>query len=246
MGKTALGDQLADEIGRLGLGVVLYFSVEVSGAKLEGRRLSRRTGISMQRVAEWHTLNAGEVDRVFHSASVTQSQAGGVVTFFKAGLDTAYIGRKVRQWCRRGKVAAVVIDYWQAIRSTDGERYNNRNDELGAIAAALKAVQIESGVAMYVLAQLNRGPANRPGGRPVETDIRESDWLAFWASVIVLVHRPAYTQHELKQDDGTEDAELIVCKNREGPVGPVEVLHRPDTGRFWMQADGWQSTQGAK
>ena len=241
VGKTALGDQLADEIGRLGLGVVLYFSVEVSGEKLIARRLARRTGIDLGCIKSWKFSHAGDDDNAVHELTGMGMQREGVTTYFRAGLDVGYIARKVRQACRRGPVAAVVIDYFQVLSITDGVRYGNTTDKLDAIAAALKVIQVENGVAMYVLAQLNRGDKQRPNAPPVEKDIRGGDGLAFWASMVLLLHRPAYLDHGLIDDDGrTETATILAVKNREGKVFNLTVNHRPDCGAFWERNAGWQ------
>jgi len=240
VGKTALGDQLADEIGRLGIGGVHYFSVEVSGEKLMARRLARRTGIDLGSLKMWQLKN-GDDDRAVHELTNMGTQKEGVTTYFRAGLDVAYIARKVRQACRRGPVAAVVIDYFQVLSINDGSKYSSTTDKLDAIAAALKIIQVENGVAMFVLAQLNRGDKNKPNALPVEKDIRGGDGLAFWSSMILLLHRPAYLNHDLIEDDGrTEEAVIIAAKNREGKVFSMRVNHRPDCGAFWEQGAGWQ------
>ena len=242
-GKTALADQLADEIGRMGEGVVAYFSVEVAGHKLEMRRQARRSGVPMQDIKQWTFSQPGADDRVINQMhqvirTSTEKLNAGVVTFSKGRIDVGYISRKVRQLCRRGKVAAVFVDYWQAIE-IEGNFKDGRM-KLDAIAGALKAIQLENGVAMFVCAQLNRSERG-PVKRPTYRDIRGSDRLYHDSSIALLLHRPAAENQDLVHTDKrTEDMEIIVAKNREGPTFNMEMLHQPDCGRFWSQHFGWK------
>lgn len=254
LGKTALATQLADEIAAEGRGTVAYFSVEVSGVKIELRNVSRRMGIPAQHIkmmspgnikgltgtAEdeaFEDLNKMQ-NRVVQAITIDRDRADSVTVYHKAGMTAAYIGRKVRSLCRVAKVAAVFVDYWQALKA-EGQHFN-RDAELGSIAESLKAIQIENQVPMYVAAQLNRNPANRPGYVPMTHDLRESSTLEHWASLILLLNRVGFYDPSAVEADGTEPAEVYVRKNREGPTGVVRLNHRADCGRFWPEGENWR------
>lgn len=240
LGKTALGDQMAGEMGRLGLGTVLYFSVEVGPLKLEARKVSRFMSVPSHKLRDPQSFTSSQVDMASHKMKLDRLLKEGVTVYHRAGMDPGYIARKVRTACRRGKVAAVFIDYWQALRPGPGESFGgNKEAELSYIAHRLKAIQVENKVPVVVLAQLNRGPWGRPGHEPMTDDLRGSSTLEHWASCIILLHRPAFFDPSLAEPDGTQPALLYVRKNREGPSGVIHLLHQPNCGRFWSQAKGW-------
>ena len=136
---------------------------------------------------------------------------------------------KVRAKARRLKaqhdVQLIAVDYLQLMESTHGE---NRQQEISIISRGLKSLARELSVPVIAVSQLNRSVESREGHRPRMSDLRESGSIEQDADVVILLHREDYYDPEKK--DGT--AELIIAKQRNGPVGVVKLTFLSSFMRF--------------
>ena len=115
-------------------------------------------------------------------------------------------------------LALVVVDYMQLIRGAAGAQ--NREQEIAKTSRSLKAIAKELKIAVIALSQLNRDGEKRTEKRPQLSDLRESGALEQDANTVIFIHRPDAQK--------PEEAELIVAKQRNGPIGTVRARFRPD------------------
>ena len=134
------------------------------------------------------------------------------------------IGRRLKSTY---DIRLLVLDYLQLLRGT-GKRYESRQQEISDMSRSLKALARELDVPVVVLSQLNRKVENRPNKRPQLSDLRESGAIEQDADVVLLLVRPDYYD----PDDKPGMAELIVAKQRNGPVGAVELVFLKEYTRF--------------
>src|SRR5690606_7653181 len=140
---------------------------------------------------------------------------------------------KARRMRERYGIELIVIDYLQLLRSTSRRAQENRQIEIAEISNGVKALSKELNIPIIVLAQLNRQPESREGGKPRLSDLRESGSIEQDADIVGLLVRAAYYE---KDEEGREErggeAELIIAKQRNGPVGEVPLTFLKEYTRF--------------
>ncbi|MCE5216962.1 replicative DNA helicase, partial [bacterium] len=133
---------------------------------------------------------------------------------------------EIRAKCRRLKqrqgLKMVIIDYLQLM--TSGKRVESRQQEVSEFSRALKLLAKELQVPVIALSQLNRGPEQRADKKPALSDLRESGSIEQDADMVVLLHRESAYE---KDSPRAGEADLIVAKHRNGPVGTVNVVFLP-------------------
>jgi replicative DNA helicase len=150
-----------------------------------------------------------------------------------AGLSILELRAKARRLQQQHDIAFVVIDYLQLLKSTSRRASENRQIEISEISGGIKALAKELNVPVLVLAQLNRQPDARPGGRPRLSDLRESGSIEQDADLVALLVRS-----EMSADDEEEraetagNAELIIAKQRNGPTGEIPLTFLKEFTRF--------------
>jgi replicative DNA helicase len=119
-----------------------------------------------------------------------------------------------------------MVDYIQ-LGGVDG-KYDRRDQEIGEITGGLKSIAKEFDVPVLAAAQLSRALEQRSNKRPVLSDLRESGSLENDADVVMFIYRPDQYEKDAMQNK----AEIIVSKHRNGPVGTVDLIFRPELTRF--------------
>ena len=131
----------------------------------------------------------------------------------------------------------VIIDYLQLLRSTSRRAQDNRQLEISEISAGLKALAKELKIPVIVVAQLNRQPEQRSGGKPRLSDLRESGSIEQDADLVGLLVRPEmYEEDEEARVEKAGEAELIIAKQRNGPVGEIPLTFLKEYTRFETRA----------
>ena len=224
MGKTSLAINIAQHAGTRGGQTVGVFSLEMSREQLFLRMLSSEAQI------DGHSLRTGFL-RTEEWGRLTESL--GTLGQAKIFIDdTPSIGvlemrAKSRRLAAEHGLGLLVVDYIQLMQGRG--RFDNRTQELGQISRALKGLAKELNVPVVVLSQLSRAPESRSDHRPQLSDLRESGALEQDADVVLLIFREDF----YSQDTDKESvAEIIVAKQRNGPIGSVELAFIKERTRF--------------
>ncbi|MBT3705907.1 MAG: replicative DNA helicase [Proteobacteria bacterium] len=225
MGKTSLAMNLAENAAVGSKLPVAVFSMEMPGQQLAMRMLSSLGRINAHRVRTGQ-LHQDDWPRLT-SAMGLLDQAP-IFVDDSAALTPSELRSRVRRLTREhGKLGLVIVDYLQLMQT--GESAENRTVEVSNITRALKIIAKEARVPVAVLSQLNRGLEQRPNKRPIMSDLRESGAIEQDADLILFIYRDE-VYNEDSPEKGT--AELIVAKQRNGPIGTVRLTFRGEFTRF--------------
>lgn len=238
MGKTTFSMNMAENAAIKGQVPVLVFSMEMPGEQLAMRMLSSIGRIDQGR------LRTGKLDNDDWPRLTT---AVGILNEAKIFIDDtpALTPNELRARARRvareqGGLGLIVIDYLQLMRGS-GNNNENRASEISEISRSLKALAKELKVPVVALSQLNRSLEQRPNKRPVMSDLRESGAIEQDADIIVFIYRDeVYNQDS--PDKGT--AEIIIGKQRNGPIGAVRLTFIGQYTKFENYAAGPSFIEG--
>jgi replicative DNA helicase len=233
MGKTAFALNIAENVAvKEGLPVVV-FSMEMGASQLALRMVG-----SLGRIDQSHLrtgrLNDDEWGRL--SESVDQLKNASVFIDETAALNPAELRARARRQARHcGKLGLIVVDYLQLMSGSSGSD-ENRATELGEISRGLKALAKELQCPVLALSQLNRSVETRNDKRPMMSDLRESGAIEQDADVIMFIYRDDYYNKENSKEPGV--TEIIIAKQRNGPVGTVKLTFLKPFTRFDNLAPG--------
>jgi replicative DNA helicase len=256
MGKTALATNIAYNIARnyrpepqadgstltSDGGIVGFFSLEMSAEQLATRILSEQAEISSEKIRR------GMIDETeFRKLADIASEMSRIPLFIDqtGGLTVAQLAARARKLKRQHGLDMLVIDYLQLL-SGSKMRSDNRVQEITEITTGLKALAKELNVPVLALSQLSRQVENRDDKRPQLSDLRESGSIEQDADVVMFVFREEYYVERTKPAEGTPEfadwmtkmsqvsgkAEVIIGKQRHGPVGTVELSFEGQFTRF--------------
>ena len=234
MGKTALAMNIAEYVAineQLPVGV---FSLEMSSQQLVQRLLCSRARVNLQRVRDGFL---GERDFPSLTAAASKLAEAKIFIDDSASLSILELRAKARRLKAQQDVQLFIIDYLQLLRSTSRRAQDNRQLEISEISAGLKALAKEMKVPVIVVAQLNRQPEQRSGGKPRLSDLRESGSIEQDADLVGLLVRPEmYEEDEEARVEKAGEAELIIAKQRNGPVGEIPLTFLKEYTRFETRA----------
>jgi replicative DNA helicase len=244
MGKTAFCLSIAVNSARKNYedkpGAVAIFSLEMSKEQLAIRMLCSEAGVSSHRLRTGYTRD-GDWEKV--SSAMGRLSELPIYIDDSSDITAVQMRSKCRRLAAEHRLSLVIIDYIQLIGSHG--RSENRNQELSVIARSLKAMAKEFNVPVIALSQLSRAVERREDKRPILSDLRESGAIEAEADLVAFIHRPNY--YERKDDDedieteladrragetGTEEAEIIIAKHRNGPTGTLRLGFQPEYARF--------------
>jgi replicative DNA helicase len=225
MGKTAFSLNIAENVA-LDTGLpVAVFSMEMAATQLAMRMIG-----SVGRLDQ-HKMRTGRLedeDWVRLTTALGKLNDAPLFIDESAGLNALEVRARARRLHRQcGKLGLIVLDYLQLMSSTrQGE---NRATEISEISRSLKALAKELDVPVVALSQLNRSLEQRPNKRPVMSDLRESGAIEQDADVILFIYRDQVYNPD-SPDKGT--AEIIIGKQRNGPIGTVRLTFLGEHTRF--------------
>ena len=236
MGKTSF---LLNIMEHLALNVkkpILIFSCEMPSVQLVERLLYARSGVSKQSLLNNQGKMANEEIKHLTNA-INELRASKIVIDDTAAISIAELRAKARRVMRdHPDLCAIGIDYLQLMRSHTKQAQNSREREIAEISGGLKSLAKELNLPIIALAQLNRGPENRPGknkGVPMMSDLRESGAIEQDADMIGLLYRMAYyAEDDEERETVGSDANLALSKNRNGPTGDIPLTFIPELMRF--------------
>ena len=262
MGKTSLATNIAFNIaksyrrgvrpdgteGAVDGGVVGFFSLEMSAEQLASRVLSEAAEISS------HKIRQGDMDeeefRRFVEAAKTLESCPLYIDD-TAAIPIAQIAARARRLKRTHGLDVLIVDYLQLVRGSA----ENRVQEIGEISMGLKAIAKELNIPVIALSQLSRQVENREDKRPQLSDLRESGSIEQDADAVMFVFREEYYKEREKPGDHEMDkmaewqeamarlhgkAEVIIGKQRHGPIGTVELSFEDQFTRFGNLVKPWQ------
>ena len=226
MGKTAFVLNIVEHAAlKKGL-KCMVFSLEMSSEQLVNRLLSMESSIDAQKMRNGQ-LTSTDFDQLLEAA-VRVSSASNLVIDDTPGISVA----EVRSRCRKQKLEhgldLVIIDYLQ-LMSGSSKKNDNRQQEISEISRNLKALAREMKAPVVALSQLSRACEQRPDHRPMLSDLRESGAIEQDADVVMFLYRDDYYN---KDTEHPNEAEVIIAKQRNGPIGTVTLVWKPDTTRF--------------
>lgn len=251
MGKTALAANIAfnaarafgESQGAKGA-IVGFFSLEMSGAQLAGRIMAELSQIPND------TVRRGVAKAADVRAFVQTAHAIKDLPFYiddSGALTISSLRSRARRLKRKKGLGLIVVDYLQLMRGTGSRQANeNRVVEVSEITRGLKALAKELQVPILALSQLSRAVETREEKRPQLSDLRESGSIEQDADVVMFIYREEYYLEKSEPEIGTDKhlqwqeslgkalnvAEVIIGKQRHGPVGVVKLRFDPKLTRF--------------
>jgi replicative DNA helicase len=230
MGKTALAMNIAEYASVTEKRPVGVFSLEMSTDQLVQRLLCSRARVNMQKVRDGFIA---ERDYTALTAAAAKLSEAPLFIDDTSGMTILELRAKARRFKAQHKVELIIVDYLQLLRAATKRRDDNRQVEVAEISAGLKSLAKELGIPVIVVAQLNRQPEARHGGKPRLSDLRESGSIEQDADLVaLLVRREVYEEDEEARQEMAGEAELIIAKQRNGPVGEIPLIFLKEFTRF--------------
>jgi len=225
VGKTAFALNIAQNVAIKSTETVAVFSLEMSAAQLVQRIICSEANIDASRMRTGY-FDGNDWERM--------SVALGTLSEAKIFIDDtpALTVYDIRAKCRRLKkehgLGMIVIDYLQLIAGR-GRRGANRQEEVSEISRTLKQIARELEVPVIALSQLSRGVEQRQDKRPMMSDLRESGAIEQDADIVAFLYRDDYYD---KESEKKNIIEIIIAKQRNGPVGTVELAFLKNFNKF--------------
>ncbi|PHF94221.1 replicative DNA helicase [Bacillus wiedmannii] len=229
VGKTAfclnVGSNAAGEQGEGD--VVAIFSLEMGQKELLKRMVSINGNIDGNRMKTGE-LNPEDWTKLTQAMGALNNK--NIRIFDDAGITTNFIWSKVKKLCDEfpGRQIMVIIDYLQLITGNPVHK-GNRQAEIAEISRTLKTMARQLNICVVALSQLSRGVEQRQDKRPMMSDLRESGQIEQDADVIAFLYREDYYDRETENKNTIE---IIIGKQRNGPVGSVELAFIKEYGKF--------------
>ncbi len=228
MGKTAFALNIAENVAvQEGLPVAV-FSMEMGASQLALRLVG-----SLGRIDQQHLRTGRLRDDEWERLPEAASKLGEAPMFIDEtpGLNPAELRARARRLARQygGTLGLIVIDYLQLMSGTSQTSDENRATVLGEISRGMKGLAKELQCPVIALSQLNRSVETRPDKRPMMSDLRESGAIEQDADVIMFIYRDDYYNKDSKEPGV---AEIVVAKQRNGPVGTVKLTFLKPLTRF--------------
>ncbi len=232
IGKTAFTLNIAQYLGVVKKKPVLFFSLEMSKEQIVERMLCSEARVNAQRLRQRHLIESDWPKLTMAAGRLADAP---IYIDDTPGLSVLEVKVKSRRAKMRYNIEAVFIDYLQ-LMSSGNKRKENRQQEISEISRSLKSLARELGVPVIAASQLSRAVESRENKRPQLSDLRESGAIEQDADLVVFIFRQAYYDKiKGKKREDTQEAniaEIIIGKQRNGPIGTVKLTFREEYGRF--------------
>ncbi|MCE8005328.1 replicative DNA helicase [Billgrantia ethanolica] len=231
MGKTTMGLCLVENAlfsaATAAQGPVFVFSLEMPQEQLMLRLLASAGRVSMQKMRKGE-LEEEDWPKLSAAAARIKGLDGRLFIDDESGISASALKARARRMARRyGQPSLILIDYLQLLHESGSE---NRNLEIAEISRILKELAKELRVPVIVLSQLNRSLETRTNKRPIMADLRDSGAVEQDADVVGFVYRDEVYHPDNPENHGL--AELIIGKQRQGPIGTVHLTFLGECTRF--------------
>lgn len=242
MGKTALMLGLGRNIAVGSLKTVLMYSLEMTSASLAMRLMASESKVSLQILKRSELTDAhwNQVGHAIHRFSENSDTGMRLYIDDTPGLSMSEIRSRSRQFAATHGPIVIFVDYLQKVSPERNPHYANAQSlsdgkHVSQVSAGMKLMARELKAPVVALTQLNRELEKRASKRPILSDLRESGSLEQDADIVIFLYRDAVYNPDTQYPT---EAELIVAKNRDGPIGMVKLDYLGDTGRF-VEATHW-------
>ena len=224
MGKTAFVLNVAQHMAFKEGKTVAIFSLEMSKEQLVNRLFSMESKVDSQALRTGNLTDEDWAKLIEGAAVVGKSN---LIIDDTPGISIAELRSKCRKFKLEHDLGIIIIDYLQLM--SGGKHSESRQQEISEISRSLKAVARELNVPVVALSQLSRAVEQRPDHRPMLSDLRESGAIEQDADVVMFLYRDDYYN---KDTDKKNIAEVIIAKQRNGPIGTVELVWLPNYTKF--------------
>ena len=241
MGKTAFVLSMARNISVDYKMPIAIFSLEMSSIQLITRLITSETGLNQQKLRSGN-LEPHEWTQLHHK--IKQIEQANIFIDDTPALSIFDLRAKCRRLQSEHGIKMIIIDYLQLMSTRDHK--GNREQEISHISRSLKSIAKELEVPVIALSQLSRAVENRPGKRPVLSDLRESGAIEQDADIVSFIYRPEYYQiseWDYPPAGPTEgEAEFIIAKHRNGPTDNTRLRFEKQLIKFSNLSDNIYST----
>ena len=228
MGKTAFVLNLAQHMAFKREQAVAIFSLEMSKEQLVNRMLSLESHVDAQKIRTGRLNDEEWMNLVEGSANIAASR---LFIDDTPGITLPVMRSKCRKLKMEHDIQIVIIDYLQLMSGDNNSNASSRQQEISDISRGLKALARELNVPVVALSQLSRAVEQRPDHRPMLSDLRESGAIEQDADVVMFLYREGYYNRDLSEAE-QRVAEVIIAKQRNGPIGTVNLLWIPELTKF--------------
>jgi replicative DNA helicase len=231
MGKTAFALSMASNMALKFQLPVAVFCLEMSKEQLAQRLLCNVTNFELSR------LRAGDIGneewkRLTNGASTLQTAP--IIIDDEPSLDPRSLRAKARRIKMEHNVQVLFVDYLQLMH-TKG-RSDNRQQEISEISRSMKLLARELDITVVALSQLSRAVEQREDKMPRLSDLRESGAIEQDADTVMFLYREDYYKDKSEVSDSPQVTKVIIGKQRNGPVGTIELMFHPKTATFYDKA----------
>ncbi len=224
MGKTAFVLNIAQYVAFKQNETVAIFSLEMSKEQLVNRLFSLESKVDSQHIRTGN-LTDTEWEKLIESAGIIGKSH--LIIDDTPGISISELRSKCRKYKLEHGLKMIIIDYLQLMSGSG--RTDSRQQEISDISRSLKALARELNVPVLALSQLSRAVEQRPDHRPMLSDLRESGAIEQDADVVMFIYRDDYYN---KDTELKGVAEVIIAKQRNGPIGTINLAWLPDYTKF--------------
>lgn len=224
MGKTAFVLNIAQYMAFHNDVTAAIFSLEMSKEQLINRLLALESKVDSQNIRTGN-LEDEEWAKLIEGANIIGKS--NLIIDDKPGISISELRSKCRKYKMEHNLGVIFIDYLQLM--TGSGRSESRQQEISEISRSLKALARELNVPVVALSQLSRAVEQRPDHRPMLSDLRESGAIEQDADVVMFIYRDDYYN---KDSENKNIAEIIIAKQRNGPIGTVNLVWLPNYTKF--------------
>ena len=226
MGKTAFVLNIAQHVAFRSNKTVAIFSLEMSKEQLVNRLFSLESQVDAQ-LLRTGNLKDSDWEKLIEGAGVIGKSK--MIIDDTPGISISELRSKCRKFKLEQGLDLIIIDYLQLMTGRVGGRAESRQQEISDISRSLKGLARELNVPVIALSQLSRAVEQRPDHRPMMSDLRESGAIEQDADVVMFIYRDDYYN---KDTDMKNIAEIIIAKQRNGPIGTVNLAWLPNYTKF--------------
>lgn len=226
MGKTAFVLNIAQYVAFKKDRKAAIFSLEMSKEQLVNRLFSLESQVDAQALRTGN-MKDSDWEKLIESAGIIGKSK--LIIDDTPGISVSELRSKCRKYKLEHGLDLIIIDYLQLMSGSVGGRSESRQQEISEISRSLKALARELNVPVIALSQLSRAVEARPDKRPMLSDLRESGAIEQDADVVMFIYRDEYYN---KDTEYKKQAEIIIAKQRNGPVGTVHLAWLGEYTKF--------------